>query len=176
MFKLLMVLPLLLISPCLTHANELDLSFAIGIVTRDSSILLMSTTEESLRDDIILICSPVNKVCKSILGESFSAVKKNEFVEDVATSKNIHTYSLSDNTSSNDIEVAIIYPKASVGVVNVTFEGENHMLIIGSGLKYKVSFCTSNEGVHVYSAFKSVHLYYALGYEVMANCSEEIYK
>jgi hypothetical protein len=84
----------------------------------------------------------------------------------VATSKNIHTYSLSDNTSSNDIEVAIIYPKASVGVVNVTFEGENHMLIIGSGLKYKVSFCTSNEGVHVYSAFKSVHLYYALGYEV----------
>jgi hypothetical protein len=71
MFKLLMVLPLLLISPCLTHANELDLSFAIGIVTRDSSILLMSTTEESLRDDIILICSPVNKVCKSILVNLF---------------------------------------------------------------------------------------------------------
>jgi hypothetical protein len=147
-----MGLTLLLLSPHLIHANELNSSLAIGIVTRDNSSLLISTTKKSLRDDIVLICSPINRVCKSILSESLVVVGANESVEDVATGKNIYTYSLSDDKSLTDIDIAIVHPKASTGKINVTFGGENNILVTGNKHKYSISLCTSNEGVHIYNS------------------------
>ncbi|EPO3374185.1 hypothetical protein [Enterobacter hormaechei] len=176
MYYLLMGLTLLLLSPHLIHANELNSSLAIGIVTRDNSSLLISTTKKSLRDDIVLICSPVNRVCKSILSESLVVVGANESVEDVATGKNIYTYSLLDDKSLTDIDIAIVHPKASTGKVNVTFGVENNILVTDNKHKYSISLCASNEGVHIYSDPKKFHLYYSLGYEVMANCSEGLYE
>lgn len=175
MYYLLTGLTLLLLSPHLIHANELTSSLAIGIVTRDNSSLLISTTKKSLRDDIVLICSPVNRVCKSILSESLVVVGANESVEDVATGKNIYTYSILDDKSLTDIDIAIVHPKASTGKVNVTFGGDN-ILVTANKHKYSISLCASNEGVHIYSDPKKFHLYYSLGYEVIANCSEGVYE
>lgn len=81
-----------------------------------------------------------------------------------------------DDQSRNDIGIAIIYPKNSAGEINVFFENGKDILVIYRGSKYNVSTCTGSEGVHVYSDPNKRHLYYALGYEVVANCPKWIYE
>lgn len=175
MFKLLIALSLI-ISPYWIQAKEFIPSFAIGIVTSEGARLLISTTKDSLRDDIVLICSPIKRICKPILSESLTVVGVNESVEDVETNKSVYTYSFLDDISSNDIDIAVIYPKLNAREINVTFGDKEGVFITANAFKIRISFCTSTEGVHVYSEPKKYHLYYALGYEVMANCSEEVYE
>lgn len=175
MFKLLIALSLI-ISPYWIQAKEFIPSFAIGIVTSKGARLLISTTKSSLRDDIVLICSPLKRICKPILSESLTVVGGNEYVEDVETNKSIYTYSFLDDMSLNNIDIAIIYPKLNAREINVTFGDKEGVFITCNAFKARVTFCTSTEGVHIYSEPKKYHLYYALGYEVMANCSEGVYE
>lgn len=175
MFKLLIALSLI-ISPYWIQAKESFPSFAIGIVTSEGARLSISTTKDSLRDDMVLICSPLKRICKPILSESLTVVGGNESVEDVETNKSVYTYSFLNDMSLNNIDIAVIYPKSNASEVNVTFGDKEGVFITGNAFKYRISFCTSTEGVHIYSEPQKYHLYYALGYEVMANCSEEVYE
>ncbi|EAV2737566.1 hypothetical protein PD335_005106 [Salmonella enterica] len=140
--------------------------------------ILISTTNKSLRDNIVLICSPIKRVCKSVSSDFFIDEKSNEAVEDVATGKSIYTYYTPVNKSREDIDldIAIIYPKANMEDFTVKFDEKNNILIDDNNLKTVISSCTSTEGIHVYSDSKDIHLYYSLGYEIRANCSKEVYK
>lgn len=176
MCKLLGGLCFLLSLPCLTYANELDNSDSVGIVSYSSSKIFISTTKKSLRNDLILICSQVTQMCESISSDLFSIEKKDEAVEDLATEKDIHTYYTFSNKSKEEIDIAIIYSKDSEGKYIVGFDKQYNVVIYNNDLKSIISTCTSNEGMHVYSDSKNIHLYYALGYNVEANCLEEVYK
>ena len=48
--------------------------------------------------------------------------------------------------------------------------------ILKKGVKDIISYCLSSEGVHILSKPDNVHLYYSLGYDVEANCSDEVYR
>lgn len=167
---------MLLFFPYLIRAGELNIPYSIGIVSSGKSGILVSTTNKSLRDNAVLICSPIKRVCKSVSSDFFIEEKSNEAVEDMATGKSIYTYYTSVNKSREDIDIAIIYPKANMEVFTVKFDKKNNILIDGNNLKTVISSCASTEGIHVYSDSKDIHLYYSLGYDVRANCSEEVYK
>lgn len=166
----------LLMYPYWIQANEINSSFAIGVVTHNDSRLLMTTTEDSLQDEIVIMCSPMNEKCKPVRNDFSPAPEKNESVEDVAAGKQIYSYSTLDDVFWGGINIAIIYPKAKIGKINVTPGGENHILISDNSFEYNIFLCTSREGVHIYSDYKKIHLYYALGYEVIASCSKEVYE
>lgn len=176
MFKFLAILHLSLFFTCLSHAGEPSDSFSVGIVSSDSLGFLVSTTEKSLRDDVVLICSPIKRVCEPVLSKFFINEKKNEAVEDVATEKSIYTYRTTNLRSEEGINIAIIYPKNNTGKLNVKIDENHNISIKNNNIKTVISYCTSNEGIHIYSNTKNTHLYYSLGYEIKANCSEEIYK
>ena len=180
MYKILTVpyFILFFIFPCTTNAEELHDKLSIGIVNSDSTGIQVSTTKDSLRSDIVLICSPIKLVCTPILGDLFSAGAPNEAVEDVVTGKNIYTYynATLDNKLQPAIDIAVIYPKENAERFNVKFDGRHRLLINANNLKKVISSCTSREGVHVFSNDGDVHWYYSLGYEVMASCSDEVYK
>jgi len=181
MYKILMVpcFILFLFFPYAINANELYEKLSIGIVRSDNAGIQVSTTKDSLRGDIILICSPVKVVCTPVLSDLFSAGKPNEVVEDVATGKNIHTYYYNvalDNKLQSAIDIAVILPKENSKTFTFKFDEKHRLLINYNSLKDVISSCASHEGVHIYSKSGDVHWYYALGYELMANCSDEVYK
>ncbi|EEH2569821.1 hypothetical protein GYD59_004674, partial [Salmonella enterica] len=93
MSKLLMILFLSLLPFNLVYANDLNSPFTIGIVIRDNSVTLVSTTEKSLQDKVVLTCFSLKKICKPILSDALVAVGESESVEDIATGENIYTYS-----------------------------------------------------------------------------------
>ncbi|EMR5618628.1 hypothetical protein WJW69_001744 [Salmonella enterica] len=176
MSKLLMILFLSLLPFNLVYANDLNSPFTIGIVIRDNSVTLVSTTEKSLQDKVVLTCFSLKKICKPILSDALVAVGESESVEDIATGKNIYTYSLPYDELLTDIGIAIIYPKNNANKINVYLKSENNISITVDGLRYRIYSCTSNEGVHVYSDLKNAHLYYSLGYEIKANCPVDVYE
>ena len=55
-------------------------------------------------------------------------------------------------------------------------EKEGQVKIFYKNTEVPLSFCKSQEGVHIYSNDKSLHLYYHFGYEVISDCSVEVYK
>ncbi|MCG3100653.1 hypothetical protein MAQ58_14480 [Enterobacter sp. DRP3] len=72
--------------------------------------------------------------------------------------------------------MAFIFKASGVGGDNVKFDGEHGFIVKNGKVEDVFSYCTSSEGVHVLSKFDDIHLYYSLGYEVEATCSDEVYK
>lgn len=152
---------------------------SIGIVTPDILNIQISTQKDSLLGDTVLICSLVKKVCSPYQGNDFSNGKPNDRIEDVETGENIHTYYY--NTAKNkDFEtgmyLAFIYSDKNTKMPDISFTDHQDIIISNEKLKYAVHYCTSSEGVHVISKSSDLHLYYSLGYEVEANCSDEVYE
>lgn len=88
MSRLLMILALLMY-PYWIQENEINSSFVIGVVTHDDSRLLMTTTENSLQDDIIIMCSLINEKCNPVRNNFSSAPEENKSAEDVVAGKQI---------------------------------------------------------------------------------------
>jgi len=169
----------MLFSSHLSHADEKPLSLSIGVVSSFDSKLQISTTKGSLRGDSILICLAEKNPCTAYQASDFSKVIANDSVEDVATGETIYSYSF-DSSKVRYLErgvgVAFIFPEGSVKASDVDFNGRQGFIIKKGGVKDIISYCLSSEGVHILSKPGNVHLYYSLGYDVKANCSDEVYK
>jgi hypothetical protein len=99
-------------------------------------------------------------------------------VEDVSGGKTVFSFDYKKPVSTHyqsEVDVAFIYPKKEK-LPGVEFYKDNEFKIHGQGVDDIVSYCTGSEGIHVYSKFGSVHLYYFLGYDVEATCSDEVYE
>lgn len=163
----------------LSHTHEMPLSLSIGVVSSMDSKLQVSTTIGSLRDDGILICLAEKNACIAYQASDFSKTIANDSVEDVATGKNIYSYSFDgskDHYLDRGISVAFIFPKGSIKASDVDFIRGRGFIIKKGNVKDVISYCLSSEGLHVLSKLDNIHLYYSLGYDVEANCSDEVYK
>lgn len=165
--------------PYVTHADEISTPLTVAIVSSENSEIQISTTKDTLRGDNVLICLAEKKYCIAYHGSDFSSVKPNNFVEDVATGGNIYTYSLGGFKTEKlqgGIILAFILSGNNIKVSDVRFDGQHSFIIKSSKVEDIISYCTGSEGVHVLSKFGGIHLYYSLGYDVEANCSDEVYK
>ncbi|CAD5355809.1 conserved exported protein of unknown function [Enterobacter cancerogenus] len=165
--------------PNLSHADEIPLSLSIGVVSSLNSKLQFSTTKGSLLGDGILICMVEKYACTVYQTSDFSKVIANDSVEDVATGKSIYSYSFHGSKGQyleRGVGVVFIFPKGSIKASDVDFDREGGVIIKKRATKDIISYCLSSEGVHVISRFDNIHLYYSLGYDVEANCSDEVYK
>jgi hypothetical protein len=161
------------------YADETSTPLSVAIVASDNSGVQISTTKDSLHGDGILICSATKKSCSVYQCDDFSSAKSNDTVEDVATGEKIYTYSLIDYRNYKlltEITLAFIFKGSSIGAKDVKFDGHRSFIINNNKIKHIISYCTSSDGVHVLSKFENIHLYYSLGYEVEANCPDEVYK
>lgn len=161
------------------YAEEPPTPLFVAIVSSDNSGVQISTTKNSLSGDGVLICPAIEKPCSVYQGDDFSIAKSSDSVEDVATGKSIYTYSLY-NSKKHKLQagttLAFIFKRNGIGVNDVKFDGRHSFVIRNDKINNIISYCTSSEGVHVISKFDGIHLYYSLGYEVEANCSDEVYK
>lgn len=164
---------------CQVQADGRDTSPSIGIVSFNDSEMQISTTKNTLREESILICSYERKYCNAYPGSDFSSIKTNDAVEDIAAGDKIYTYSYN---GANHIEpqletsIAFISHGDEIKIDDVKFNGRHGLIINSKSITGFYIYCTSSEGVHVMSRSGDAHLYYSLGYEVEANCSDEVYK
>ena len=164
---------------CLAHADGRDMSMSIGVVSFDNSDIQISTTKDTLRGDDVLICPAAKNSCRFYHGSDFSIAKPNYSVEDVATGKNVYTYTLINSKNYKlqaQTTLAFIFHGNSIKTSDVRFDDQGRFIIKNDKNENIISYCTSSEGVHVLSKPGDVHLYYSLGYEIEANCSDEVYK
>lgn len=179
MYKCIKMFFLGLIISFAVYAGKGPNLLSVAIVSSETSGIQISTTKDSLRGDNVLICSSTKKPCSVYRGDDFSIIKPNASVEDVATGKNIYTYSIFDSKSQKlqtGTTLAFIFKASGGGGDNVKFDGEHGFIVKNGKVEDVFSYCTSSEGVHVLSKLDDIHLYYSLGYEVEATCSDEVYK
>ncbi|MGU3416730.1 hypothetical protein ACLBW0_24655 [Enterobacteriaceae bacterium C34A] len=178
MNRFLMIFNFLFLLSSLSYADESETSLYVGVVGSNDKGVQMATTKESLSGDAVLICSTITRTCKSYSANLFYAGGLNQYVEDLATGGDIYTYYLKSGRMdySSSVDMAIVYPKNKVGEVVVKYNEKGQLTVWDGRINSIFNQCTSSEGVHVYSKASHVHLYYPLGYEVEANCSEEVYK
>lgn len=161
--------------PITTHAGDISSVVSLGIVKSEQSGIQLSTTKESLDGDTISICSLKDTLCKSYQGSAFSIMTVDDSVEDVATGKNIYTFSYNKHADelNSGAYLLFIYPENEKA--DFSFNGGG-VTFKGNGVRQSFYSCTSSEGVHVYSGNNKLHLYYSLGYDVKPTCSEDVYK
>lgn len=163
----------------LSQANEVPTLLNIGIVSSLNSESQISTTKDSLRGNGIIICLAEKNSCTTYQESDFSSVQANDSVEDVETGKRIYSYSFNGPKNQylkSGIGLAFIFPRGDIKASDVDFNGKQSFTIKKGKVKDVISYCLSSEGVHVLSKLDNIHLYYSLGYDVEANCSQEVYK
>lgn len=165
MFRVLKIFWLIFLLPITTHAGEISSLVSVGIVKSEQSGIQLSTTKESLDGDVISICSLNNALCKSYQGSAFSIMTVDDSVEDVATGKNIYTFSYNKQVGelNSGTYLSFIYPENERA--DFSFNGAG-ITFKGNGVRQNFYSCTSSEGVHVYSENNELHLYCSLGYDV----------
>lgn len=179
MYQCIKILCVTLLFPYVSHATGISTPLSVGVVSFDKSAIQISTTKNTVLGDNILICSSIKKSCDHYQGSDFSSVTPNNAVEDVATGKSIYTYSYS-NTHRQELQagisLALIFDGREIQAKDIEFDGINILKIQNKQIRDVISYCTSSEGVHVLSQPRDIHLYYTLGYEVEANCPDEVYQ
>lgn len=163
---------------CQVQADGRDISPDIGIVSFNNSKMQMSTTK-NLREENVLICSYARKHCDAYSGCDFSSEKTNDAVEDAVDGNKMYTYSYNGanrHGSQLNTSIAFISYGGEIKVDDVKFNGQRSLIINGKRFRDIFEYCTKSEGVNVVSRSGDVHIYYFLGYEVEANCSDEVYK
>ena len=132
-----------------------------------------------MRGDSILICLAEKNTWTPYHASDFSKVIANDSVEDVATGETIYSYSFYSSKVQyleKGVGVAFIFSEGRIKASDVDFNGGRFFIIKKGGVKDVITYCLSSEGVHVLSKLDNVHLYYSLGYDVEANCSDEVYR
>lgn len=164
---------------CQAQADGLGTSPAIGIVSFNNAEMQILTTKKTLSKENILICSYARKSCNAYQGSDFSSKKTNGALEDVAAGNKIYTYSFNSANHQelqSETILAFIFHDDEIKTDDIKFNGQRGLIINSRKIKDVLTYCTSSEGVHVVSRSGDVHLYYSLGYEVEANCPDEVYK
>jgi len=178
MFKYIKLIYLGLLFTAHSHAASLPASVSVGIAKVDEAGIQISTTKDDLSNDNVLICSSMEKKCTPYNGSDFLKGEESSNVEDVSGGKTVFNFHYKKPVSSHyqsEFDVAFIYLRKE-NLPDVEFYKDNKFKIHEQGVDGVFSYCTSSEGVHVYSKSGSVHLYYSLGYDVEATCSSEVYE
>lgn len=178
MFKYIKLLYLGLLFTAYTHAASQPASIPVGVAKFDEAEIQISTTKDDLSNDNVLICNSIEKKCTPYNGGDFLKIEVSSNVEDISGGKTVFSFGYKKLVSTHynsEVDVAFIYPKKEK-LLGIEFYKDNEFKIHKQGVDDIVSYCTSSEGVHVYSKSGSIHLYYSLGYDVEATCSDEVYE
>jgi len=178
MFKYFNLVYLGLLLTAYSHAASQSVLVPVGVAKFDEAGIEISTTKDDLSNDNVLICNSMEKKCTPYNGGDFLNVGVSGNVEDISGGKTVFSFGYKKLVSTHynsEFDVALIYPKKEK-LLGVEFYKDNEFKIHKQGVDDIVSYCTSSEGVHVYSKSGSVHLYYSLEYDVEATCSDEVYE
>lgn len=178
MFKYFKLVYLGLLLTAYSHAASQPTSVPVGVAKFDEAEIQISTTKDDLSNDNILICNSMEKKCTPYNGSDFLKGEVSSTVEDVSGGKKVFSFGYKKPVGthySSEVDVAFIYPKKEK-LLGIEFYKDNEFKIHRQGVDDIVSYCTGSEGVHVYSKSGSIHLYYSLGYDVEATCSDEVYE
>lgn len=178
MFKYIKLIYLGFLFTAYSHAASQPASLPVGVAKFDGAGIQISTTKDDLSNDNVLICSSMEKKCTPYNGSDFLKGEESSNVEDVSGGKTVFSFDYKKPVSAHyqsEVDVAFIYLKKE-NLPDIEFYKDNKFKVHRQGVDDIVSYCTSSEGVHVYSKSGSVHLYYSLGYDVEATCSSEVYE
>lgn len=157
-----------------TYSENLSDIISIGIVNTESSSIYISTTANDLHNYKFYICSFHINDCHLIRNNLVSSEINNKAAEDLIGGEKIYTYRYDGYELQEPFGVAILYPKNRN--ITLTSEHKGQVKIFYKNAEIFLSFCKSQEGIHIYSNDKSFHLYYHFGYEIIPDCSVEVYE
>lgn len=178
MFKYFKLVYLGLLLTAYSHAASQSVLVPVGVAKFDEAGIKVSTTKDDLSNDNVLICSSIEKKCTPYNGSDFLKGEESSNVEDVSGGRTVFSFDYKKPVSAHyqsRVDVAFIYLKKE-NHPDIEFYKDNKFKIHVQGVDDIVSYCTSSDGVHVYSKSGSVHLYYSLEYDVEVTCSSEVYE
>ena len=157
----------------------------IGVAYSDANGQYISTTISSLNNRNILICYDMpNKTekCTLLPGESFDMTTTSENVMDISSDKKIYTFKYRKalkHDSGLIYGIAVISPsdeRSDYSFTSTIYSQKFSVILVKTKESY--DFCTSTEGIHVYSPTnkQQMHLYVGLGYEISETCPRELFQ
>ncbi len=157
----------------------------IGIAYSDANGLYIYTTKSSLNNKNILICFDMlsaTEKCTLLPGESFDTATTSENVMDISSDNEIYTFKYRKALKQDRgliYGIAVISPpdeRSDYAFTSTIYSKKFSVILVRTKESY--DFCTSTEGIHIYSPTnkQEMHLYIGLGYEISETCPRELFQ